>query len=112
MIHDAPRSVAGTKEDDYGHTATARGLHAFLNFFPKDSGWNWTVLASTVLERGGNLSIGLGDYHYRQGAEEPPNAQLGPAPRRRRVTRRRARTVGARRVARARSGRPRSRGLR
>ena len=65
--------------------ATARGLDAFLDFFPKDSGWNWTVLASwtslftvahTVLERGGNLSIGLRDYHYRQGAEEPTNAQL------------------------------------
>src|SRR4029453_5022536 len=68
----------------YGHPATARGLDAFLDFFPKDSGWNWTVLASwtslfapevsaggvnpartlahAVLERGGNLSIGLGDY--------------------------------------------------
>lgn len=69
----------------YGDPATARGLDAFLDFFPKDSGWNWTVLASwaslftaahTVLERGGNLSIGLGDYHYRQGAEKPTNAQL------------------------------------
>jgi 3-keto-5-aminohexanoate cleavage enzyme len=40
---------------------------------------SWTSLftvAHTVLERGGNLSIGLGDYHYRQGAEEPTNAQL------------------------------------
>ena len=69
----------------YGHPATTRGLGAFLDFFPKDSGWNWTVLASwtslftvahTVLERGGNLSIGLGDYHYRVGDSEPTNAQL------------------------------------
>jgi 3-keto-5-aminohexanoate cleavage enzyme len=82
----------------YGHPATTRGLGAFLDFFPKDSGWNWTVLASwtslftpevstagvnpertfaqAVLERGGNLSIGLGDYHYREGDYEPTNAQL------------------------------------
>ena len=69
----------------YGHPATVRGLDAFLDFFPRDSGWNWTVLASwtslftvahTVLERGGNLSIGLGDYHYREGDYEPTNAQL------------------------------------
>jgi len=82
----------------YGHPATLRGLDAFLDFFPKYSGWNWTVLASwtslftpevstagvdpkrtfahAVLERGGNLSIGLGDYHYREGDYEPTNAQL------------------------------------
>jgi uncharacterized protein (DUF849 family) len=82
----------------YGHPATPRGLDAFLSFFPRDSGWNWTVLASwtslftpevsavgvnpkrtlahAVLERGGNLSIGLGDYHYREGDYEPTNAQL------------------------------------
>ena len=82
----------------YGHPATVRGLDAFLDFFPRDSGWNWTVLASwtslftpevstvgvnpkrtfahAVLERGGNLSIGLGDYHYREGDDEPMNAQL------------------------------------
>jgi uncharacterized protein (DUF849 family) len=33
-------------------------------------------VARPVLERGGNLSIGLGDYHYRQGTDEPTNAQL------------------------------------
>jgi 3-keto-5-aminohexanoate cleavage enzyme len=33
-------------------------------------------LAHAVLERGGNLSIGLGDYHYREGDYEPTNAQL------------------------------------
>ena len=69
----------------YGHPATTRGLDAFLDFFPKDSGWNWTVLASwtslftvahTVVERGGNLSIGLGDFHYCQGDYEPTNAEL------------------------------------
>ena len=69
----------------YGHPATARGLDAFLNFFPKDSGWNRTVLASwtslftvapAVLERGGNLSIGLGDYHYCEPGYEPTNAEI------------------------------------
>jgi uncharacterized protein (DUF849 family) len=82
----------------YGHPATVRGLDAFLKFFPEGHGWNWTVLASwtslftpevstvgvnpertfahAVLERGGNLSIGLGDYHYREGDYEPTNAQL------------------------------------
>jgi len=29
-----------------------------------------------VLERGRNLSIGLRDYHYREGDYEPTDAQL------------------------------------
>jgi uncharacterized protein (DUF849 family) len=34
------------------------------------------TFAHAVLERGGNLSIGLGDYHYREDDYEPTNAQL------------------------------------
>ena len=76
----------------YGHPASDRGLDAFIKFFPEGHGWNWTVLASwtslfakvstsktfahSVFQRGGNLSIGLGDYHYCQDGDEPTNADL------------------------------------
>jgi uncharacterized protein (DUF849 family) len=69
----------------YGHPATPRGLDAFLDFFPATSGWNWTVLSSgesllplvdDVLDRGGNISIGLGDYHYQHEGKDRTNAEI------------------------------------
>jgi 3-keto-5-aminohexanoate cleavage enzyme len=67
-----------------GHPGTVRGLEAFLDFLPANRRLEWSVLckegnlfpaAMASLERGGHVSIGLGDYAYRElGA--PTNAQL------------------------------------
>jgi uncharacterized protein (DUF849 family) len=67
-----------------GHPGTIAGLDAFLDFFPTDAKWHWSVLsfggnvfavAAAAMERGGHVSIGLGDYHYQE-LELPTNAGL------------------------------------
>jgi uncharacterized protein (DUF849 family) len=67
-----------------GHPGTVRGLEAFLDFFPPDAPWHWSVLcfggnvfaaAAAALERGGHISIGLGDHHYQE-LGLPTNAEL------------------------------------
>lgn len=67
-----------------GHPGTIAGLDAFLDFFPRDAKWIWSVLsfggnvfavAAAAMERGGHVSIGLGDYHYRE-LDLPTNAGL------------------------------------
>ncbi|WP_425582566.1 3-keto-5-aminohexanoate cleavage protein [Streptosporangium longisporum] len=64
------------------HPGTPAGLRAQLDFLP--GGCEWTVctylgdvleVAETVIDRGGHLSIGLGDHpHTRLG--RPTNAEL------------------------------------
>ena len=67
-----------------GHPGTVEGLQAHLNFFPRDQEWLWTVLlwgasllpvAAATIALGGYVSIGLGDYHYRE-LGLPTNAAL------------------------------------
>jgi 3-keto-5-aminohexanoate cleavage enzyme len=67
-----------------GHPGTVRGMEAFLDFLPQQANWHWSVMsyggnlfpvAAAAMERGGHVSIGLGDYHYRE-LEFPTNAQL------------------------------------
>lgn len=67
-----------------GHPGTIKGLEAFLEFIPKGVQWNWSVLcvggnlfavAAAAMERGGHISIGLGDYPYPE-MELPTNARL------------------------------------
>src|SRR5215510_8942998 len=67
-----------------GHPGTIKGLEAFLDFIPQDGTWQWSVMsyggnlfpvAAAAMERGGHVSIGLGDYHYRE-LEFPNNARL------------------------------------
>jgi uncharacterized protein (DUF849 family) len=67
-----------------GHPGTVKGLEAFLDFFPAGPGWSWSVLSSrcnllpvaaAAMERGGHVSIGLGDYHYPE-LGTPTNATI------------------------------------
>jgi 3-keto-5-aminohexanoate cleavage enzyme len=67
-----------------GHPGTIKGMEAFLDFLPATGNWQWSVLcvggnlfpvAAAAMERGGHVSIGLGDYPYRE-LELPTNARL------------------------------------
>lgn len=67
-----------------GHPGTIKGMEAFLDFLPHNANWHWSVMsyggnlfpvAAAAMERGGHISIGLGDYHYRE-LEFPTNARL------------------------------------
>lgn len=67
-----------------GHPGTIKGMEAFLDFFPQNKNWQWAVLcvggnllpvAGAAMERGGHVSIGLGDYPYPE-LELPTNARL------------------------------------
>jgi uncharacterized protein (DUF849 family) len=67
-----------------GHPGTVRGLQAFLDFFPPEARWHWSVFcfggnvfaaAAAAIERSGHVSIGLGDYHYQE-LGLPTNAEL------------------------------------
>ena len=71
------------------HPGTTRGLATMVEFLPTDGGVHWTAslyggdlltLLPTILELGGNVSIGLGDHHYasRRTSDDdwPTNADL------------------------------------
>jgi uncharacterized protein (DUF849 family) len=67
-----------------GHPATLRGLQAHLDFLPEDEGLQWSVLnfggnllplAGPIIDKGGHISIGLGDYPYPE-LGRPTNADL------------------------------------
>jgi 3-keto-5-aminohexanoate cleavage enzyme len=67
-----------------GHPGTLKGLQAHLDFLPKDKEIEWTVvnfggnlfaLAGAIIQLGGHISIGLGDYTYRE-IGMPTNAEL------------------------------------
>jgi 3-keto-5-aminohexanoate cleavage enzyme len=67
-----------------GHPGTIKGLESLLEFIPVGHMFEWSVCcregnlfpgASAALERGGHVSIGLGDYHYR-GLGVPTNADI------------------------------------
>jgi uncharacterized protein (DUF849 family) len=67
-----------------GHPGTERGLQSLLDFMPAGQDIEWSVccrhgslidLAPMILQKGGHISIGLGDHHYREiGA--PSNSDL------------------------------------
>jgi 3-keto-5-aminohexanoate cleavage enzyme len=61
-----------------------KGLQAHLDFLPKDKDVEWTVvnfggnlfaLAGAIIQLGGHISIGLGDYTYNE-IGMPTNAEL------------------------------------
>jgi 3-keto-5-aminohexanoate cleavage enzyme len=67
-----------------GHPGTVKGMQAMLDFMPTRQNWQWAVmcaggnllpLVAAALERGGHISIGLGDYAYPE-LGQPTNAQL------------------------------------
>ncbi len=67
-----------------GHPGTPKGLQAFIDFLPSDIHVEWTVcnyggnlfpLCAQALAQGGHVSIGLGDWDYRE-LGEPTNADL------------------------------------
>ena len=67
-----------------GHPGTIKGMQAFLDFFPENANWQWSVMsyggnlfpiAAAAMELGGHVSIGLGDYPYGE-LEYPTNAGL------------------------------------
>jgi 3-keto-5-aminohexanoate cleavage enzyme len=67
-----------------GHPGTVKGMEAFLDFLPSKLRCEWGVLCyganlfplvGAILERGGHISIGLGDYAYPE-LETPTNARL------------------------------------
>jgi uncharacterized protein (DUF849 family) len=58
-----------------GHSGTAEGLQAYLQFLPFNFKIEWSTniiggnlltLAEIVAKRGGHLAPGVGDYHYRE----------------------------------------------
>ena len=67
-----------------GHPGTIKGLESVLEFLPAGRQIEWSVCcregnlfpaASAALERGGHVSIGLGDYAYPE-LGKPTNAEL------------------------------------
>jgi 3-keto-5-aminohexanoate cleavage enzyme len=67
-----------------GHPGTLKGLQAHLDFLPEGKDCEWTVvnfggnllaLAGAVIQLGGHISIGLGDYTYPE-LGMPTNAEL------------------------------------
>ncbi len=67
-----------------GHPGTLKGLQAHLDFLPQGKDCLWTVvnfggnlfsLAGAIIAQGGHISIGLGDYTYRE-LGFPTNAEL------------------------------------
>jgi 3-keto-5-aminohexanoate cleavage enzyme len=67
-----------------GHPGTLKGLQAHLDFLPNDKDIEWTVvnfggnlfaLAGAIIQLGGHISIGLGDYCYPE-IGMPTNAEL------------------------------------
>ncbi len=67
-----------------GHPGTVKGMEAFLDFLPSSLRCEWGVLCyganllplvGPAIERGGHISIGLGDYAYPE-LETPTNARL------------------------------------
>ena len=67
----------------FGHPGTLKGLHALLDFLPRNANWLWSThchgnslrIAAGAIEAGGHAAIGLGDYHYPE-LDLPTNGQL------------------------------------
>ncbi len=81
-----PAFVTFVVSDSYigAHPATAAGLDAHLMFLPQGRKVHWSVVAKatsilpfarTAIERGGHVSLGLGDYGYPE-MGTPTNADL------------------------------------
>ena len=67
-----------------GHPGTLKGLQAHLDFLPEGKRVEWTVvnfggnlfaLAGTIISLGGHISVGLGDYTYKE-LGQPTNAEI------------------------------------
>lgn len=73
------------KEAIIAHPGTVAGLRAFVDLLPSTVPIEWSTLVyhgdmfeliPTVIELGGHIAIGLGDYHYTDGARTKTNADL------------------------------------
>lgn len=67
-----------------GHPASIQGLQAFLDFLPSAKHCHWSALCfggsllplvEPILQRGGHLAIGIGDYSYPE-LNYPSNPKL------------------------------------
>ena len=67
-----------------GHPGTTKGLQAFIDFLPVAYQLEWGVcnyggslmpIAAQAIAQGGHISIGLGDWHYKE-LGQPTNADL------------------------------------
>jgi len=84
---DGPRFaqlMLSSGEHIFAHPGTPNGIRALTDFLPKDAPFAWNVyntggsaftVLDYILESGGHLSAGLGDYPYVE-LGKPTNAQL------------------------------------
>jgi uncharacterized protein (DUF849 family) len=77
-------SVYGEPYLGFGHPATVKGVNSIIDFFPEGADWRWTcsviganafAVLANVIERGGDIAIGLHDYAYPE-LDFPTNTQL------------------------------------
>lgn len=77
-------SVYGEPYLGFGHPATVKGVNSVIDFFPEGNDWRWTcsviganafAILANVIERGGDVAIGLHDYAYPE-LGFPTNAHL------------------------------------
>ena len=77
-------SVYGEPYLGFGHPATVKGINSIIDFFPANNDWRWTcsviganpfAVLANVIERGGDVAIGLHDYAFPE-LGFPTNAQL------------------------------------
>lgn len=73
------------KEAIIAHPGTSAGLRAFIDLLPADLPVEWSTLVyhgdmlalvPEVVDRGGHVAIGLGDYHYTDDGRTRTNADL------------------------------------
>ncbi len=87
-VLEAPAYICFCMTDEIifaGHPGTANGLDAHTMFLPQGFETVWTVvnykgdlfeLTEKIISEGGHISIGLGDYAYRDGARHMTNAEV------------------------------------
>ncbi len=87
-VLDAPAYICFCMTDEIifaGHPGTVAGLDAHTAFLPPDYACVWTAvsykgdlftLTEKVIREGGHISIGLGDYAYRDGDRHLTNAEV------------------------------------
>ncbi|MDT3445785.1 MULTISPECIES: 3-keto-5-aminohexanoate cleavage protein [unclassified Pseudofrankia] len=77
-------TLFGDRFVSFGHPATIRGLHALLDFFPKQADWQWltSVIGGNpfpalagAIEAGGHVAIGVADHPFKE-LGYPTNAEL------------------------------------
>jgi 3-keto-5-aminohexanoate cleavage enzyme len=76
--------IIGAESSPYFHPPTVKGIEAYLNFIPKNLKYEWDIvgfgvdllsLVEPIIERGGHLHLGLGDYGFPE-LGTPTNAEV------------------------------------